>query len=326
MQQVVNALIENDVFVITSHTSPDGDNVGSCIGLVKFLRKMGKKAYYVLDDYFPRNLSFIYNTEKIYSSDEIKSIVKNNEYVLAALDCGDIRRLEIDEDIIRNSNMLINIDHHKSNNFFGDVHYVKDDASSTCELVYNILKEIDSKAIDYEVAMALYTGLVTDTGNFMYESATESSFLMAADLIGKGIDKQKIVRNIYQSDSFDYVKLVSDVTATLEKQGKIAHMLLEQEMLRKHDVDYSDTESLVNIAINIDEVEIGILFKEKEENLIKVSFRSKQWANVNEIAKRFGGGGHERAAGCSIDADMPEAVKMVLEHVREYMKIHGRDN
>ncbi len=326
MQQVVNALMNNEVFVITSHTSPDGDNAGSCIGLVKFLKKMGKKAYYVLDDYFPQNLSFIYNTEKIYSSDEIKSIIKSDKYVLAALDCGDIKRLEIDENIIRNSSLLLNIDHHKSNDLFGDINYVKDDASSTCELVYNILEEIDSSLIDYDIAMALYTGLVTDTGNFMYESASESSFLMAAELIGKGIDKQKIVRNIYQSDSFNYVKLVSDVTATLEKQGKIAHMLLEQEMLRKHDVNYSDTESLVNIAINIDEVEVGILFKEKEKNLIKVSFRSKQWANVNEIAKQFGGGGHERAAGCSIDATMQEAVVMVLDHAREYMKLHGRDN
>lgn len=326
MQQVIDALINNDIFVITSHTSPDGDNAGSCIGFVKFLKKMGKKAYYVLDDYFPQNLSFIYETEKIYSSDEIKSIIQNDKYVLAALDCGDIKRLEIDQNIIRNASLLLNIDHHKSNDLFGDVNYVKDDASSTCELVYNILKKIDDSLIDYEIAMALYTGLVTDTGNFMYESASRSSFIMAAHLIEKGIDKQKIVRNIYQSDSFNYVKLVSDVTGTLEKQGKIAHMILEQEMLKKHDVDYSDTESLVNIAVNIDDVELGILFKQKEENLIKVSFRSKEWANVNEIAKEFGGGGHERAAGCSIDADMQQAVTMVLDHAREYMKLHGRDN
>lgn len=326
MQQVVNTIFNNDVFVVTSHTAPDGDNVGSCIGLTKFLKKMGKKAYYVLDDYFPQNLSFVYNTEKIYSSQEIGSLIKNADYVLAALDCGDIKRLEIDENIVSNAHLLVNIDHHKSNNLFGNINYVKDDASSTCELIYDILKQTDDSLIDYEIAMALYTGLVTDTGNFMYESARESSFTMAADLLSRGIDKQKIVRNIFQSDSFNYVKLISDVTSTLDKQGKIAYMLLEQQMLEKHDVDYSDTESLVNIAVNIDEVELGILFKEKEENLIKVSFRSKQWANVNEIAKKFGGGGHERASGCSINASMQEAVTMVLEHAREYMKLHGRDN
>lgn len=326
MQQVIKTLLNNDVFIITSHTAPDGDNVGSCIGLTKFLRRMGKKAYYVLDDYFPQNLSFIFRTEKIYNSQEIESIIKNTDYVLAALDCGDVKRLEIEENIISNAHLLMNIDHHKSNNLFGNINYVKADASSTCELIYDILKNTDDSLIDYDIAMALYTGLVTDTGNFMYESAGRSSFIMAAELISKGIDKQQIVRNIYQSDSFNYVKLISDVTSTLVKQGKIAYMLLEQEMLKKHDVDYSDTESLVNIAVNIDEVELGILFKEKEENLIKVSFRSKQWANVNEIAKQFGGGGHERAAGCSINASMQEAVTMVLEHAREYMKLHGRDN
>lgn len=113
---------------------------------------------------------------------------------------------------------------------------------------------------------------------------------------------------------------------TLEKEKHFSYMILESSMLKKHSIDYNDTEGLVNNALNIDGVEVGVLFKEQSENVVKVSFRSKGWANVNEIAKAFNGGGHERAAGCTINKPIDQAVYSVLEKLREYMKIHGRSN
>lgn len=326
MKDIINYIKSEQKFLITSHASPDGDNVGSCIGMIKFLEKLGKEAYYVLDDSFPQNLSFLYKDHKIYESIEIMELIKNQDYGLIALDCGDIKRLQIESELIENASKICNIDHHKSNNSFGDYNYVIDDASSTCELVYNLICEMDEDSIDEEIGLALYTGLVTDTGNFMFESANASSFIMASKLLEKGVDKQKIIRSIYQSNSFDYLKLTAEVIMTLEKEKHFSYMILEDQILDKYGVDYNDTEGLVNHALNIDGIEVGVLFKERSEDIVKVSFRSKQWANVNEIAKSFNGGGHERAAGCTINKPLPEAVQSVLKKLREYMKIHGRSN
>lgn len=326
MKDIIKYIKDENTFLITSHASPDGDNVGSCLGMLEFLTKIGKEAYYVLDDSFPQNLSFLYENYKIYESEEIKELLKERSYSLIALDCGDIKRLKIEPDLIEGASLICNIDHHKSNNNFGTLNYVVDDASSTSELVYNIFCAVDENLIDEKIGIALYTGLVTDTGNFMFESAKDSSLIMAAKLLSKGVDKQKIIRNIYQSNSFDYLKLTAEVMMTLEKEKHFSYMILESSMLKKHSIDYNDTEGLVNHALNIDGVEVGVLFKEQSENVVKVSFRSKGWANVNEIAKAFNGGGHERAAGCTINKPIDQAVYSVLEKLREYMKIHGRSN
>ena len=323
MNQIIDVINSSKTFIITSHVAPDGDNVGSSLALTWFLRAMGKESYYVLNDSFPQNLAFLYGNEKILESSELSKQILSSEYTLIALDCGDINRLAIGKDIINTASSLINIDHHQSNNRFGDYNYVVTDASSTSELVYNLVSKIDSNLISPKIAQALYTGLVTDTGRFQYDNASISAFLMAADLLSKGADKQEVTRNIYQSDSYDYVRLSAETVSTLEKEGIFSFMILETKMLEKYGVSYEDTEDLVNYTVNLDGVELGILFKERGPKQVKVSFRSKQFINVNEIASKFDGGGHMRAAGCTINNSLQEAVAMVLNYIREYIKEHG---
>ncbi len=323
MNQIIDVINSNETFIITSHVAPDGDNVGSSLALTWFLRAMGKESYYVLDDSFPQNLAFLYGRERIFDSNELPKEILNKGYILIALDCGDINRLAIEKNIIKAAMKLISIDHHQSNNDFGDYNYVVTDASSTSELVYDIISNIDDNLISPEIAQALYTGLVTDTGRFQYENANNKAFLMAADLMTKGIDKQKVTRSIYQSDSYEFVKLSAEAVSTLEKEGIFSYMFLEKQLLEKYNVNYEDTEGLVNYPISLEGVELGILFKEKELNQTKVSFRSKEYINVNEIASKFSGGGHMRAAGCTINSSLPDAVASVLDYVREYIKQHG---
>ncbi len=320
MKTIIDVLNNNKTFIITSHIAPDGDNVGSSLALTWYLRAMGKEAYYVLDDSFPSNLSFLYNKEKIYESGEIESKILDSEYILIALDCGDANRLGIKKSLIENAKHLMNIDHHQSNNGFGDYNYVVTDASSTAELVYNLMAKLNSNLINEKISQALYTGLVTDTGRFQYDNANQSVFLMVADLLSKGLDKQEVTRSIYQSDSYDYVKLTAEAVSTLEKEGIFSYMILRTDLLEKYNVDYENTEDLVNYTINLEGVELGVLFKERQKNQVKVSFRSKQYINVNEIASNFGGGGHMRASGCTIDKPLSLAVEVVLDFIREYLK------
>lgn len=325
MNKIIDVFEKQSFFIVSSHVAPDGDNIGSSVGLTKYLRNRGKEAYYVLDDSFPGNLSFIYERFPILRSEEVLPKVEGRDYVLVALDCGDKKRLQIDTSIVDRAKMLINIDHHESNSGFGDLNHVIKDASSTCEMIYHLIEKMGFEAVDEEVATALYTGLCTDTGSFKYESAGPSAFRAAAKLLELGAKKDQIVRSIYQNDSLAYVKMVAEVMRAIEVKDGIACAILDRDLLEKYQVDFNDLEELPAKTISIDGVETSVLLKEKEAGVIKVSFRSKEWVNVSEIAAYFGGGGHIRAAGCTIYATMEEAASKVMDKTREYMKTHERD-
>lgn len=312
MYNIIQTIMGSDNFIITSHYSPDGDNLGSSIGLYLALKKLNKKVFIVLDDLMPKNLKFLYQDVNICKSEELNL----NEYILIALDCGDKNRICCSESIIKNSKLIINIDHHASNDNYGDLNYVDSKASSTCELVYNLLVSMDEKILDKKIGSCLYTGLVTDTGNFMYSNANSSSFIMASNLIKLEIDKENIIKDIYQNNPLNYIKLLGDALNTLEVlENKIAIIGLDREIFKKHNISFNDVEGVVNYTRDIEEVEVGILLKEKTPSEIKVSFRSKSYVDVNKIAQVFGGGGHMRASGCTIKDSLENAKQMIIKEV-----------
>ena len=321
MKTIIKFIKENDNFLITSHVSPDGDNIGSSIAMTKYLQNIGKTAYHFLDDNAPQNLSFITDRADIYKSNQISEKFRPNEYFLIVLDCGNKARVNVSEDIISNAKGIVCIDHHESNEYFGDINYVDKTASSTCELVYDFAKLYDEHSICELTATALYTGLATDTGHFKYDCTKISSFNMAGDLIRKNAKKQEVVKFIYQSDNYNYKKLEADLIINqMEKTDDICIMLLPQETLIKYDVDLKDTENLVNNTLNINGVEVGILLKEKEDGTIRGSLRSKERVNVNKIANIFGGGGHERAAGFTLrDTSLKESKELVINTIKELL-------
>lgn len=321
MDKIVQFIKENNDFIITSHVAPDGDNIGSSIALTKFLQNNGKNAYHFLDDNVPQNLSFITDRVKIYKSIEISEIFDKKEYNLIVLDCGNKSRVNISKDIMDSAKKIICIDHHESNDYFGNLNYVDYKASSTCELIYDFAKLYDETKICELVATSLYTGLATDTGHFKFDCTKISSFYMAADLIKKNAQKQEIIKSIYQSDNYNYKKLEADLIVNFtEKLNDICIMLLPKEKLEQYNIELKDTEDLVNNTINIKGVELGILIKEKENGIIKGSLRSKSRINVAKIASVFDGGGHERAAGFTIkDMNLDQAKKLVLDTVKNFI-------
>ena len=316
IDNIIDYINGSNYFVVTSHISPDGDNIGSTLSMYYALNKLGKNVFYVLDDNPPLNLRFLLKDIKVLRSEEFKL----EDYSIIALDCGDKKRICLSDEIINNSKKLICIDHHASNDHYGDFNYIDIDASSTCELVYNFLKRFSEvnnlNIIDEKIATCLYTGLVTDTGNFAYANTHPSSFEMAKDLLLTGAKKEEIIQNVFQSNPYNYYKLLGEALNTLEiVDNKVSSIMITKEMLKRNVISFNDVDGITSYTRDIEGVEVGILLKEKKENEVKVSLRSKNYVNVSEIAKAFNGGGHIRAAGCTIYDSIENAKEKVLKEV-----------
>lgn len=316
IDNIIDYINGSNYFVVTSHISPDGDNIGSTLSMYYALNKLGKNVFYVLDDNPPLNLRFLLKDINILRSEEFKL----EDYSIISLDCGDKKRICLSDEIINNAKKLICIDHHASNDHYGDFNYIDIDASSTCELVYNFLKRFSEvnnlNIIDEKIATCLYTGLVTDTGNFAYANTHPSSFEMAKDLLLTGAKKEEIIQNVFQSNPYNYYKLLGEALNTLEiVDNKVSSIMITKEMLKRNVISFNDVDGITSYTRDIEGVEVGILLKEKKENEVKVSLRSKNYVNVSEIAKTFNGGGHIRAAGCTIYDSIENAKEKVLKEV-----------
>ncbi|HSQ87906.1 bifunctional oligoribonuclease/PAP phosphatase NrnA [Romboutsia sp.] len=316
IDNIIKYLKGSNDYIVTSHISPDGDNIGSTLGIYYSLKKLEKNVYYVLDDNPPQNLKFLVKDINILKSSEVNL----KDYSIIALDCGDKNRICLSDELIDNAKKIVCIDHHASNDSYGDFNYIDINASSTCELVYNLLVRFNETQnidlIDEITATALYTGLVTDTGNFAYSSTHASSLEMAKELLLKGAKRDTIIQKVFQSNSYNYYKLLGEALNTLDiVDGKIASIMVTKEMLKRNAISFNDVDGITSYTRDIEGVEVGILLKEKKENEIKVSLRSKNYVDVSIIAQSFNGGGHVRAAGCTIYDSVENAKKQILEAV-----------
>ncbi|WP_101772995.1 DHH family phosphoesterase [Peptostreptococcus faecalis] len=321
INDILDFIEKNDNYIVTSHENPDGDNIGSSLAMFRFLEKLGKRVSYVLDDEYPNNLMFLYEKEIKKKSYQ----VNDRNQVIIALDAGDYTRLNIDIDILEKSRGIICVDHHVTNGEYGFLKFIDSDMSSTSEMVYEIISEYENrhevKLIDEKIATALYTGLITDTGNFQYSNTCPSSFLMASNLIERGADKITIIENIYQNNSLNFYKLLGETLENLEViDDKISIATVTKEMIDRNSLKYDDIDPITPYTRDIEGVELGIFIKEKQMGEIKVSFRSKRYVDCTKLAKEFGGGGHVRASGCTIkDVDTKIARMMILEKAEKYI-------
>lgn len=324
MDKIINYIDEGNYFIVTSHVNPDGDNIGSTLAMYYYLKSINKEVYYVIDDDTPINLKFLLKDIEILNSEEFDKL-NLKEFNLIALDCGDLNRICIDNNLIKNAKKLICIDHHASNNNYGDFNYVVPEASSTCELVYNLLKKINKgkniQVIDKKIATALYTGVVTDTGKFSYSNTHPSTFEMAKDLLILGAETNKVICEVYGNNPYNYYKLLGEALNTLDiVNNKIAVITLTQDMLSRNNINFKDTDGITPYCRDIENVEVGILVKEKSEEEIKISLRSKNYVDVSQIAKVFNGGGHVRAAGLTIlNETIENATKMVISETLKHI-------
>ena len=297
---------------LISHLDPDGDNLGSLTALSKSLLNLGKKVYPIEFDKIPENLKFLPNLDLLSDNTDI------NINMIICLDCANYERLGQIDELFNKAKYRINIDHHQSNEFYGDVNIVKKGYSSTCELVFDLINEINLP-IDKEISMSLLTGISTDTGRFLYSATTADTLAKASRLVENGADMMKINELIYQSKKFEAQLLENEILSKTEIYNDyVAFSFVMTDQLNKYNVEISDIDSVINTFRDTDKIKISVLIKQQTENEYKVSFRSKGNIDVGLIAKNLGGGGHKNAAATRITGDFETVSNKIKEEIDRY--------
>jgi phosphoesterase RecJ-like protein len=304
----------HDNLLLLVHEKPDGDALGSVLGAAHLLQKLGKTVTLVNDDPIPDKFRFLPMADRFKLPEEVEGKFDN----VIAFDCGDKRRLGRSGALVADGANLLNVDHHVTNDRFGTENLVDLDAAATCQIVFKIAHQLGLE-LDCDTATCLYTGLLTDTGGFRYSNTTEEVLLIAANLLKKGVAPYNIVDRVMETMTWPQVLLIRAALDTLgrDESGRIAWITITREMIESAGGCDEDVEGLVNYPRNVEGVEVGISFREAAPGKVKVSFRSKHVVDVGAIALEFGGGGHARAAGCTMDGDVDAVKEKVLARVRE---------
>lgn len=323
LNELIKLLWEGNSFLISSHVNPDGDSLGAQLALYSLLVEMGKEVRVVNTDPVPWLYDFLPFKEAIERPAET---VYEPDYLIV-LDAGSLERIgaKLAKSIAPRKG-IINIDHHAESVPFGDYNFIDTSASATSEIIHRLIKEMGFR-VGRERAICLYTGIMTDTGSFRFPNTTPRCHIAAAELIAEGVDVQRIYELVYERMSYGRLKLLGEVLNTLRvgMGGRAAWMTVRREMFERTGTGLEDLEGFVNYARSIEGVEVAALFVELEGGRTKVSLRSRGKVNVARIAAAFGGGGHERAAGCLIEAPLEPAMERVLNAIGEVLSRDGLD-
>ena len=313
-----------ETILIFTHTNPDGDALGSAAALCRVLRKMGKTSWILMDEEVPEYISFM-DTEFVTRD---KECLKDHD-VSICVDCGEYSRFPALADKFDEGKLHLCVDHHATGDGFGDHYYIDPSEAATCQLIYKLIKELEAAVaegsdaatglIDKTVAESLYTGINTDTGSFQYSNTTADTHAIAADLMAHGIDHTAINVKLYQTIPMTKLKIQAAILQKAEFLfgGEVAVGYVTGQMLEEAGAVLDDAEGTIDMLRNIEGVEIAAFLKEKGE-AVKVSMRAKSYANVAEIVSVFGGGGHVKAAGCTLEMGMDEALDAIKKAIGEH--------
>jgi len=315
---IISRIKESGRLAIMSHIMPDGDNVGSGLALWNALKKAGKDVCFILDDEVPKIYRFLKGADQVRRPGDYERFD-----VVLALDCGDVGRLGR-SGLYLEKNFVINIDHHISNTQYGDINLVDAEASATGELIYQLIHQLDIE-LDKDIAECLYTAILTDTGQFQYSNTTALTHRVAAELMEIGVEVSLMFERIYQNSSKEKVILMKTALGSLEfyHNDSIACISLTLEQMKAAKAKDEDSDGLINLARDIECVEVAIFLKELEPGKIKVGLRSKKLVDVAAVALSFDGGGHVRASGCTLYGTIDEARQKVLDAVLEGFNTAG---
>ena len=312
-----NIITDNDSFIITTHRGPDGDAMGSSMAIYNLLVNLKKDVKVIIPNSYPNFLSWLPNIENVINHEENNSNISNlisKVDVIIMLDFNDLSRIQNLDSYVSNSKAKkILIDHHQDPDLsICDLSFCDTTYSSTCELLYMILNQAKFN-LTKNIADCLYTGILTDTGSFKFSCTTKNTHISVGDLISKGVNATEISNLIYNNYSHDRIKLLGHCLINKLKiyNNSSAIISLSEDELKKFNFKKGDTEGIINYALSIKEVIFAVFIVEKD-NIVKLSFRSLGNVNVQEISKRyFGGGGHFNAAGAKSDLSLDKTIKKV---------------
>jgi len=312
LDEILKEIKEAKNIVILTHESPDGDAVGSSLALKLAIEQIGKKADVIIPEY-SRLYDFLPGVDEIKKESEIKN------YDLAiSVDCATFKRMAKKE-YFDKANKTIVIDHHGSNNMYGDLNYVNPVSPACCEILAGMIAyfEID---ITKDIGTCIMAGIITDTGGFRHQGINPETFEFTAELIRKGVNIPEIYKKTLRTTTKANFELSKRVMNRMEffEEGKIAFTYITKEDEKEVGAEPGDHEGLVNIGMDVEGVEVSIFIRQKdEENAYKISLRSFDKVNVSDICLMFGGGGHPRAAGALIQGSVEQVKEKVIKEVRK---------
>lgn len=332
MEELKKQIESSTQCVILSHRSPDGDSIGSSLALYHYLKNFPLKTTVISPDPAANFLKWMSGFEDVINYEQNKN---EAEQLIAGADlifCLDFntpsRMGEMATAFEKNTSaFIINIDHHQQPDNFADFQLSDPEASSTCQLIYEFIENLnDTNKINEEMAACIYTGMVTDTGSFRFSSTSKRTHQIVAELIGCGINPGKIHQNIYDNYSIDRLKLLGfalNERFKFYEKYSTGIIYLAEEDLEQFNFQKGDTEGLVNYPLSISTIKMAILITEKSGK-VKMSFRSKDDFSVNEFARKyFNGGGHFNAAGGISDLSVMDTVKKIESILPEYKELHA---
>ncbi|MNZ53947.1 Bifunctional oligoribonuclease and PAP phosphatase NrnA [compost metagenome] len=318
LQQTREFLLEHDDYLVVSHVQPDGDAVSSTLAVGWLLSCLGKKYTMLNEGPIPKRMEYLWHSDEIIN---MASSEPPRQYSnVICVDCADFQRVGLTHRYFAKDALILNIDHHPTNNGYGLVNLIKPDAAATAEILFDLLKTFEIEW-DIDIATALYTGLLTDTGGFRYTNTSPKVMAAVSELLSYGVNGPELAETLLEEMTLPQIKILNKALNTLQlsPEGDIAWLYVTPEDMIECAAANEDLEGLVNYPRNIRGVEVGILFKVIHEHAVKVSLRSAGKVDVADLAQTFGGGGHTRAAGARIEATLEMAIAQVLEEVRRHL-------
>ncbi len=315
-KEIASVLDASRTILLYPHVSADGDALGSCTALCKALRMKGKECYILVEEELPLNLKFL---DKGYCTDD-QNIIEDVD-VSFCVDCGDETRFPNRTEKFEQGKTSICLDHHRTTKDFCDYNYVVPEASATGELVFDLLQEMGTPA-DVEIGEALFAAITTDTGNFQYSNTTRKAFEIMTELLDWGVDTNKVSVQLYENIRLErkIIESMAFSTMNILADGKAAIAYVTQEMIEQSGALSEETENVIQQLRSIAGVEYAAFLKEKGENLVRLSLRAKTEGDVAVIAEKFGGGGHIKASGATLEMPIEEAVAAVTAELEAACK------
>ena len=313
LDNIVDAILKANRIVVFAHVSPDGDAVGSCLGMYFALEQLRKNVDIVTDEY-SRCFAFLPGISNI------KTEVDDVYDLAIALDCATKPRLYDPKGAFDKARVTVNIDHHVSNTYYANYNYVEGESPAVCKTLVKVFKRLGVN-VTQEIGTCLMAGIITDSGGFRYQTVDGETFEFAAQMIDIGVNISDIYYRTFDVKTKPQFMLSSIATNRLEfySKDRVAVTYVTQEDFRNVNASAGDHEGIVNIGRNIEGVEVSIFLREVEPDLYRVSLRSNEYVNVSDIAGCFDGGGHSRAAGCDMHSDLKTSIKKLVRETNKYL-------
>ena len=311
LSQVVELIENKNKFGITTHIKPDGDGVGSSLGLYWLLKSLGKSAEVIVRGDVPVSYRALPGAESIRDVAEV-----DDDYdAIFVIECSDLDRPGIAG---LETETTVNIDHHSTSELFGSINWIDSTASAVGEMIYNLCKAIGGR-VTPEIAACVYMAMITDTGSFHFSNTTDRTLKVASELLKAGVKPAEISEAVYNNYPWSRIELMRRVLETVKRDasGRVAWMRQTLEMREDSGAVDGDNNGFVNIPLAAREVQAAIYIREVEKGSYRVSLRSKGSINVAQVAEQFGGGGHRNASGLRIDGDWETVEDQLVDKVVE---------